>query len=158
MALQEWKVTEPWLDLHCALGEGPFYETATQTVRFVDIKKKQLHTASLAEGPSSLKTLQLDRSAGVTADIEGVDPSERIVVGFKDGVAVLDRCTGTYEVISRFSGAAADDASRDNDRLRANDGAVDPNGRFWVGTMTDFPYGEFQPEGGHSSPIASIPM
>ena len=35
----------------------------------------------------------------------------------------------------------------DNERLRSNDGAVDPHGRLWVGTMTDFGLGPFQPEG-----------
>lgn len=76
---------EPYLDLQCGLGEAPFYEQATNSLRFVDIKKKQLHTVSLAQGPSSLKTLQLDMPVGVTADIEGVDPTKNILVGGKHG-------------------------------------------------------------------------
>lgn len=62
--MKTWRVTEPYLDLHCALGEGPYYETATHSLRFVDIKKKQLHTVDLKVGPSSLKTLQLDMPVG----------------------------------------------------------------------------------------------
>ncbi len=30
---QEWKVDEPYLNLHCSLGEGPYYEKATNTLR-----------------------------------------------------------------------------------------------------------------------------
>lgn len=142
--IQKWKVSEPYLDLHCGLGEAPFYERNTNTLRFVDIKKRHLHTFSLADGPSSLKTLQLDMPVGVTADIEGVDNTEKILVGGKHGIALLERKTGKYEYLKRFY----DDGERD-DRLRSNDGAVDSKGRFWIGTMNDFHvnHGIPQPEG-----------
>lgn len=151
--LQQWTVTEPYLNLHCGLGEGPFYEAASHTLRFVDIKKKRLHAVDLAKGPQSVTTLQLDTRCTVTADIAGVDPADRILIGAKYGIAVLDRKTGGYEYVSRFA-AAVDGAGEgaggggiDNERLRSNDGAADPHGRFWLGTMTDFDLGEFQPEG-----------
>ncbi|KAJ6446675.1 calcium homeostasis protein regucalcin [Purpureocillium lavendulum] len=136
----QWTVNEPWLDLHCALAEGPFFEAESKTVRFVDIKKKQIHTVSLSQGMPSLKTIQLDICPTVTADIAGVDPHDKILLGVKYGVAVLDRSTGHYELIARFS-------EPHNERLRSNDGAADPQGRFWLGSMTDFGLGEFQPEG-----------
>ena len=139
-SLHEWKVTEPWLDTHCSLGEGPFFEQQTNSVRFVDIQQKRLHSASLNEGIASLKTIQLDVPVTVTANIEGVDPTERILIGMKSGLAVLDRKSGSYEVISRF-------AEPGNDRVRSNDGASDTQGRFWIGTMTDFGQGDFRPEG-----------
>lgn len=141
--IQKWKITEPYLDLHCDLGEAPFHEATTNTLRFVDIKKRHLHAISLADGPSSLKTLQLDMPVGVTADIEGVNNQSKILVGGKHGVAVLERETGKYVYLKRFY----DDEMRD-DRLRSNDGAVDEMGRFWIGTMNDFHVGTPQPEGG----------
>lgn len=147
MASQEWTVTEPYLDLHCGLGEGPFYEAATNTLRFVDIKKKALHTVDLAKGPDSLTTLQLDTPISVTADIRGVDPKDKILVGVKYGIAVLDRKTGEYEYVTRFGAAEGSNKGSDNERLRANDGAADPDGRFWLGNMTDFGMGDFKPEG-----------
>ncbi|KAJ4304392.1 rRNA-processing protein cgr1 [Collariella sp. IMI 366227] len=137
---QQWHVETPYLETHCSLGEGPFYELATNTVRFVDIIKKQLHTVSLAEGPSSLKTLQFDEAVTVTADIEGRDPQEVVLIGAKQGLAVLDRKTGNYDYVTKFGQDQAE-------RIRSNDGTVDPNGRFWLGTMTDFGLGPFQPEG-----------
>lgn|SRR5688572_132058 len=139
-SLQEWKVEKPWLETHCALGEGPFYEEETNTVRFVDIKKKRIHTASVTEGQPSLTTVELDVCPTVTSDIEGVDPRERILLGIKYGIAVLDRVTGKYEVIQQFN-------QPNNERLRSNDGASDPNGRFWLGSMTDFGIGPFVAEG-----------
>lgn len=137
---QQWKAGEPYINLHCGLAEGPYYEKQTNTLRFVDIKKNRLHSVDLAQGPSSLKTIQLDTRVTVTADIEGVDPAKKILVGLKYGIAVLDRETEKYESIGKFN-------DEDNERLRGNDGAVDPNGRFWFGTMTDFGLGDFKPEG-----------
>lgn len=138
---QRWEVSEPYIDLHCELGEGPYHEKESNSLRFVDIKKKQLLSFSLDEGPSSLKTLQLDAPLSVTADVEGHDPRERILLGMKYGMALLDRETGRYEYITKF------EPSQDNERLRSNDGAADPHGRFWLGTMTDFGLGDFKPEG-----------
>ncbi|KAL2135523.1 hypothetical protein VTI74DRAFT_8129 [Chaetomium olivicolor] len=137
---QQWHVEAPYLETHCSLGEGPYYEPATNTVRFVDIIKKQLHTVSLTEGPASLKTLQFDEAVTVTADIEGRDPQQAVLIGAKQGLAVLDRKTGKYEYVTKFGQDKAE-------RLRSNDGVVDPNGRFWLGAMTDFGLGPFQPEG-----------
>jgi sugar lactone lactonase YvrE len=138
--LQQWKVEKPYLNLHCALGEGPHYEKATNTLRFLDIINKKIHTVSLDKGPDSVTTLTLDVPVGVTADIEGVDPQDRILVGLKYGIAVLDRKTGHYDYISKFN-------AEPNERLRGNDGAADPQGRFWIGAMTDFNLGDCKPEG-----------
>jgi sugar lactone lactonase YvrE len=138
--IQQWTVEKPWLETHCLLGEGPFYEESTGNLRFVDIRNKRLHYVKVAEGPSSLKTIQLDVCPTVTANIAGVDPQERIAIGVKYGLAVLDVKKETYELIQPFEEPA-------NERMRSNDGGVDPLGRFWLGTMTDFGLGPFKPEG-----------
>ena len=61
------KTEKPYLDLDCALGEAPFYEKTSHSLRFVDIAKQQLHVIDLDEGPSSLKTFDLD--AAVRSEI-----------------------------------------------------------------------------------------
>lgn len=141
--LQTWQVKEPYLNLHCSLGEGPYYEKATNSLRFVDIMKKRLHAVDLAKGPDSLTTIEFDTSVTVTADIEGCDPKDKILVGVKYGIALLDRKSGKFEYLSKF----AEPGKYDNARLRSNDGNVDPHGRFWLGSMTDFGLGPFQTEG-----------
>lgn len=50
---------EAYLDLKCGLGEAPFYEEASHSLRFVDINKEKLHTIDLNQGPSSLRTFDL---------------------------------------------------------------------------------------------------
>ncbi|EPE30175.1 Calcium-dependent phosphotriesterase [Glarea lozoyensis ATCC 20868] len=140
--IRRWTVTEPYLNIHCGLGEAPYYEAERNTLRFVDIKNKRLHSVDLNVGPESLKTLELDMSVGVTADIEGVDSSKKILVGAKNGVYILDRETGGFGLLKKYY----DDEEKD-ERLRSNDGAVDTDGRFWVTTMNDFWVGEPQAEG-----------
>lgn len=144
--VQEWQATKPWLNRNCALGEGPFYEQETDSLRLVDIKKKQLlcirgiSAAPAQEIAPEPEILQLDVCPTVTSDIEGVDPRERILLGTKYGIEVLDRKTGKHDMLVPF-------AEPHNERLRGNDGAADPLGGFLLGTMTDFGLGEFQPEG-----------
>lgn len=152
--IQEWTVREPWLNLHCKLGEGPYYEESTDSLRFVDIINKRVYAVSLKEGPESLKTIQLDVPVTVTADIEGYDPKDRILIGVKYGIAVLDRSTARYDYIARF---AAADNGQENKRTRSNDGAVDPQGRFWLGSMTDFGLGDIQTEGKKLLQFLSLP-
>ncbi|KAI0902296.1 SMP-30/Gluconolaconase/LRE-like region-domain-containing protein [Annulohypoxylon nitens] len=146
--IQRWNVMLPYIHLQCGLGEGPYYEPARHYLRFVDIKKKRLHIVDLYKSKSDIgeqvKTIQLDTPVTVTADIDGVDPRERIAIGAKYGVAVLDLRSGKYEYVSRFSSAA--EGASDNERIRSNDGAIDPHGRFWLGTMTDIGL-DLQPEG-----------
>lgn len=67
--IKKYKITEPYLDLQCGLGEGPFYEKDTNRLRFVDIVKKKLHYVNLAEGPSSHKQWDLEESIGTTAGV-----------------------------------------------------------------------------------------
>ncbi len=148
-AIQEWTLTTPWAEPHCALGEGPFYEAETDSLRLVDIKKKQILYFRGVSAPANKDTaagrpeiVQLDVCPSVTADIDGVDPRERILVGVKHGLTTLDvrGGQGRWEMLVPFHEPR-------NERLRANDGYADPLGRFLLGSMTDFGLGPFQPEG-----------
>jgi sugar lactone lactonase YvrE len=135
-----WTVDKPWLQTQCALGEGPFFEKQTNSLRFVDVLRKQILNVCLSDGSPVQPPIVLDVVATVTSDIEGIDPREKILVGLKYGIAVLDRRIGSYSIITRFHKPSIE-------RLRSNDGAADPLGRFWLGSMTDFGYGDFLYEG-----------
>jgi sugar lactone lactonase YvrE len=136
-AFKRWRVQEPFVNLHCLLGEGPYYEKTTHSLRFVDIRKQQLHTVPL-HTPELAHTIQLDEPVSVTADVEGINPTHKILVALKYGLAILDRSVGRYEYTHRFPR---------NESMRSNDGAVDPSGQFWVGTMSDFGIWPLQPLG-----------
>jgi sugar lactone lactonase YvrE len=70
---------------------------------------------------------------GITADIEGQD--DEILVGAKDGVSKFSLSTGKYDYIAKFFPGKED--SEEARSMRANDGAVDSSGRFWVEIFTD---------------------
>jgi len=134
-AIKKYTVTEPYLKLSCGLGEGPFCEEETNTVRFVDIVKCNVHTVDLNKGPPSHKILgHLDISIGVTADIEGNDGE--FLFGGKHGFGIFNRSTAQYKYIKK-SWSEEEIADGKDKTMRANDGAVDSKGRFWVGYMND---------------------
>ncbi|KPI45882.1 uncharacterized protein AB675_665 [Cyphellophora attinorum] len=114
--IQEWVVDEPYLHHPALLGEGPHYNPSTNTLRFLDINSNKLHTLDLNKGPSSFRTIDTHIPIGVTADIAGEDSSKVILTGSKDGV------TKFY----------LDEEGREDKKAKANDGNVDPKGRFWV--------------------------
>ena len=140
--IKTYKITEPYLDLQCGLGEAPFWERSRDSLRFVDIVKKKLHTVSLSDAPASHEQIDLDNCIACTADIEGNDGE--FIFGGKKGYGIMDRDTGKVRDLKMMW----NDADREDDaggkprfgrnreeRMRSNDGAVDPLGRYWVGTM-----------------------
>jgi hypothetical protein len=57
--------SQPYIELNCSLGEGPFWEEETNTVRFLDVEKQELHRVDINKGPSSHKLVKkLDISIG----------------------------------------------------------------------------------------------
>jgi len=132
--IKRYKVTEPWLDSHCGLGEAPFWEQDTNTLRFVDIVKKQLHTVDLDQGPPSHKMTQLEIAVGTTADIEG--NADEFVFGGKAGYGIMNKKTHQWRYIKKYWNET-EVAEGKEQRMRGNDGAVDAAGRYYVGTMND---------------------
>ena len=79
-------------------------------LRYLDINNNKLFTVDLTKGPDSLKTYHTGMPVGVTADIEGVDSSEIILCGAKDGVTWFNLKSGKHEYIAKYwSGADAQD-------------------------------------------------
>lgn len=90
----------------------------------------------------------MDISMGCTADIEGND--EEFIFGGKFGYGICNRQTGEYRWIKKVW---SDDEVKDGkpDRMRGNDGAVDSQGRYWVGFMNDPLVAEVVDEGMQSA-------
>ncbi|KAF2654649.1 hypothetical protein K491DRAFT_600381 [Lophiostoma macrostomum CBS 122681] len=143
--IEKYEITEPWIRLTCSLGEGPFWEESTNTLRFLDIEKEELHHVDLNVGPSSHKVVKkMDISIGCTADIEGND--KEFIFGGKFGYGICNRETGDYKWIKKvWSNEEVKDGKPG--RMRGNDGAVDSQGRFWVGFMNDPLVAEIKDEG-----------
>jgi len=79
-----------------------------------------------------------------TADIEGND--SEFIFGGKYGYGICNRTTGEYRWIKKVW-SDAEVAAGKPDKFRGNDGAVDSQGRFWVGFMFDPLYSDMNNEG-----------
>ncbi|KAF1842250.1 SGL-domain-containing protein [Cucurbitaria berberidis CBS 394.84] len=144
--VKKYEITEPWLKLNCSLGEGPFWEEETNTIRFLDVEKCKVHRVNVDEGPSSHKVIKdySGVSMGCTADIEGND-KEFIFAG-KYGYGIANKESGDYRWIKKVWSEDEVTANK-HEKFRGNDGAVDSQGRFWAGYMFDPLVSEWSSEG-----------
>ena len=67
-----------------------------------DINNKKLFIIDLNTGPNSVRTIDTKQPIGVTANIEGVDSSEVILAGAKDGVTKFNLKSGEHEYVAKF--------------------------------------------------------
>ena len=107
-----------------ALAEGPRWDPRTQRLLWVDIDGRALHELDPATGS--------DRAIGLPAKVGAAAPTAdpgRVLVALADRLAIVDLETSELEPLVEFPHRRAG--------MRANDGAVDPDGRFWIGTMAD---------------------
>ena len=97
--------------MRSTLGEGPRFRDGVLT--WVDIEGRALHRFD-----GSHSTQVFDRTVGCANPTEDGD----LVVALADRIELA----GTGEVLARFPHGPD---------IRANDGACDPDGRLWVGTI-----------------------
>ena len=104
------------------LAEGPRWETRTQRLLWVDIEGRALHEYD----PEADEDRAIALPSRVGAAVPTQDPG-RVLVALEDRLAIVDLETGDLEPLAEFP--------HGRDGMRANDGDVDPAGRFWIGTM-----------------------
>jgi sugar lactone lactonase YvrE len=109
------------LDARADLAEGPWWDEQRQELLWVDIFSGKVHMFDPASGQ--------DRVFGVGQPIGMVARrrSGGLVCAVRDGVGFIDPERQTFELA-----APIEIANRAN---RMNDGACDPAGRLWAGTM-----------------------
>ena len=114
--------TDVWA-VAAELGEGPVWVGRERALWFVDIKRKRIHRFDPADGAK--------RSWDAPEQIGFILPAEGggFVAGLQSGLYRFDAGSGAFEPI-----VAVEPELPGN---RINDGAVDPHGRLWFGTMDD---------------------
>src|SRR4051812_41912501 len=112
------------LEAHAALAEGPRWDARIERLLWVDIDGRALHRFDPATGED--ESTPMPAKVGVAAPT--ADP-DHVLVALADRLAIVDVRSGELEPVADLPHAHPD--------LRANDGAVDPAGRFWIGTMAD---------------------
>jgi sugar lactone lactonase YvrE len=116
--------------LQAELGEGALWSPADQAVWFVDIKKDRIHRFEPVSGRK--------RSYDTPPNPSFIVPEEggTFVVGLQSGLHRFDPKTGDFALLYHVEPELPDN--------RLNDGALDPRGRLWFGSMDN---GEAQKTG-----------
>lgn len=108
-------------NLEAELGEGPVWVERDQALWFVDIKKHKIHRYDPADG--SKRAWNAPGQVGFLFPAEGGG----FVAGLEHGLYRFDETSGAFDLIV--------EVETDKPTNRLNDGAVDPHGRLWFGTM-----------------------
>lgn len=78
-----------------------------------DINSSKLFVVDLNDGPGSLKEIDTKMPIGVIVDIEGVDSSQIVLAGAKDGITKFNLGTSEHKYIAKYwTGADAHEKSR----------------------------------------------
>jgi sugar lactone lactonase YvrE len=106
------------------LSEGPRWDEERRELLWVDILGSCFHRATVTAdgGPDEVHTTALDRHVGAVAPVEG-------------GGYVLAAGQGFVHVAEDGSVSELAQPEAGHVHVRMNDGACDPQGRFWAGTM-----------------------
>jgi sugar lactone lactonase YvrE len=106
------------------LSESPRWHEERQELLWVDILGSQLHRGTLAADGAleQVRTISIDRHVGAVAPVEGGG----YIVAAGQGFLFVAENGESVELAQPEAGRA---------EVRMNDGACDPQGRFWAGTM-----------------------
>lgn len=106
------------------LSEGPRWHEERQELLWVDILGRQMHRGTLSPDGAleRVETISVDRHIGAAAPADGGG----YVLAAGPGFLFIDDAGSVCEL-------AQPEADRTD--VRMNDGACDPQGRFWAGTM-----------------------
>jgi sugar lactone lactonase YvrE len=129
------QVTKPSLAVvhpHISLiGEGPVWDAEKQVICWLDILNGEIHEYNPVT--SAFKTISVGQMVGSFA----ICADGGMISGLEKGVAFIDRETGEPDI---FASPEIHIAGN-----RFNEGKCDPQGRFWVGTMSHV----YEPEMGN---------
>ena len=115
------------------LGEGPLWSVREQALYWVDIRQKRIERFQ----PSSNLHQVFQFDIAVTA--LGFRARGGFIAATAQGVAFLQLPSTTLDIVAQ--------PEADKPHNRFNDGAVDPGGRFWCGSMYDGPETDEPTEG-----------
>jgi sugar lactone lactonase YvrE len=110
------------VDAKASLGEGPCWDSQNQLLYWVDINNKKVCIYN--PNTNDNKEIKLDQQVGAIV----LRNSGGAILAMEKGFYSLDLETNTLQHIV--------DPERHIPENRFNDGKVDPQGRFWAGTMS----------------------
>jgi sugar lactone lactonase YvrE len=118
-------LVEPVLSARARLGECPVWDAVRQKLFWTDVYNHRVHEFDPSTGQD--RYFDLGEAVGSVA-LAGPD---RLLVALSDRLAFVDLDTGAVQPLLQLEFTHAD--------TRFNDGKCDPQGRFWVGTVSTVP-------------------
>jgi sugar lactone lactonase YvrE len=113
------------LNARARLGEGPLWDRAKQVLYWVDIYNHRVHVFE----PSSGDDCHWD--VGDVVSALALMTGDKLLMALGSRIAYLDLTSGAVETLYSADFAIPG--------ARFNDGKCDPQGRFWVGTISPEP-------------------
>jgi sugar lactone lactonase YvrE len=110
------------LDARTLLGEGPIWDVSRRTLVFVDIHQGRVH--EFEPGTAGHRVIDAGLEVSAVAPTRAGD----WIAAAGRGFVRIDPVSGRLTPIV--------DVEPEGSRRRMNDGAVDPAGRFWAGSMS----------------------
>jgi len=117
-----YKNLEKVSNIRSLLCEGPCWDEINNTIYWIDIIKKSIHSYDFSH--SEAKTIQLDKYIGSM----GLTKKGEIISTLQDGYYFIDNKTGATKLIKKVKENA--------DIKRFNDGKIDSSGNYWAGTVS----------------------
>ncbi|KJH71052.1 SMP-30/gluconolactonase/LRE family protein [Aliterella atlantica] len=113
------------LSARARLGECPLWDETNQRLYWVDVYNQRVHEFD----PTSGRDRYFDLDSVVSAI--ACSGKDRLLVALRDRLVFLDLQIGSIEHLYQIEFPHPD--------TRFNDGKCDPQGRFWIGSVSEIP-------------------
>jgi len=110
------------LEARARLGEGPVWDDQTETLYWVDIYNHRVHQFSPSTGQDRVFKV------GDVVSCVAVAGAQKLIMAMRHDLVYLDISTGEMTRILTV------ESNKPHNRF--NEGKCDPQGRFWVGSMS----------------------
>lgn len=120
MKTNERIVAKHWLKAGLMLGEGPRWDAAYERWIWVDIAAGKVFTRDAQSGEVN------SWSPGHHVSLALPESSNHLLIAQQGGISFLDLRSGETSPVTGME--------LEWEGLRCNDGAIDPDGRLWIGT------------------------
>ncbi|VEU20074.1 DEKNAAC100255 [Brettanomyces naardenensis] len=126
-------IEEPFIDVKNILAEAVTYDYRNHSLIWVDILKGLVLRTFLDENDNhgEVHTYEVDKYVGLVGLTEDMN---KVVTGTSKSIKVLDFNTGKIVTLADYPNG---NVAENGWQLRTNDGSVDVDGNFWVGTICD---------------------
>ncbi|ODV87954.1 hypothetical protein CANARDRAFT_26128 [[Candida] arabinofermentans NRRL YB-2248] len=127
-------IKEPFINFKGRLAEGVSYNSANNSLIWVDIIAGTINRKFLSSKSDDFETHKIDDSIGVIGLTTNPDV---YLCGVSKGIAQFNFSTKEFKYVAEYP-AKWHMKEVYGTQMRSNDGSVAPNGEFFVGTMSNF--------------------